>query len=1164
MRLKKIKLAGFKSFVDPTSIPFVDDMTAIVGPNGCGKSNVIDAVRWVLGESSAKNLRGDAMIDVIFNGSSARKPVSQCTVELVFDNTSGRIQGEFASYNEISVKRLVTKDGQSSYFLNNAKCRRRDVTDLFLGTGLGPRSYAIIEQGTISRLIESKPQELRVFIEEAAGISKYKERRRETENRIRHTKENLERLDDVRGELGAQLQKLEKQAAAAKRYKELKQQERQLRNELAAIRWSNFNTKIVSLEQLTHQQEADLEAFIARQRGDEKEITLYRTRQQDLKQQLQDSQQAYFRLGTDITRLEQNQLHSKQRISQINQELGTLNEAIQDSEAEQKTNVLRVADLTATIDKYEPEHALAEQALEDATWQLQNIEERTLTQQNQWREQEQTYQKYKQQAQSYHGKIQSILAMQMRSEERISEIKSEINSLDSEEFNVQIEQAQAQQQLAQEQHDEAQLLYQAQSDALHQAQLDWRTFSDAQTKIQGELHALEAQINALQGVQDLSKGHEEYQQKLLEKGIDSQPWQASLSVAPGWESAVEAVSAQLKNALLVQSSCDITLLEEAKWQGIALVLDNQSGHQEDSSMEEGTLSSVMGECVFPQWMADIRITKTREEAVALRQSLGKGQSVVSADGLWIGENWALDGCSEDAGGSILRANMISTLESKLPAIQQQCDTAQRSNEQAQQNVERLNQSKEQAQSTLSRCSDALSQKKNHAQWLTQQQQTNAQRSQKLQVELQKQQEILLKEQADLAETTAQTEELAETLLGLEDQQTDIEKQREALNNQLREQRHQVDNLKAQLHQGALTLKGHQGELQNLKSIHAKEAAQLQNMHYKKEQLNSELTLLSTPLDEQGDALQTMLLRHNTLDEEQKKLHSELGEIEHQLDVVEKGQQGINAQIHQMQQNIQASQVECEGYRVRAKSVIEQLNEAKVQLQPLLEKVGEATDEKRWQEQLDRTVAAVARLGAVNLAAVEEYDVQAQRKQHLDEQNQDLESALETLEQAIRKIDKETRTRFKNTFDRVNNGLQTLFPKVFGGGSAYLALTDDDLLETGVSIMARPPGKKNSTIHLLSGGEKALTALSLVFAIFQLNPAPFCLLDEVDAPLDDANVGRFCKLVSEMSASVQFIYITHNKIAMEMASHLTGVTMAEPGVSRMVAVDVEQALAIAQA
>ena len=334
--------------------------------------------------------------------------------------------------------------------------------------------------------------------------------------------------------------------------------------------------------------------------------------------------------------------------------------------------------------------------------------------------------------------------------------------------------------------------------------------------------------------------------------------------------------------------------------------------------------------------------------------------------------------------------------------------------------------------------------------------------------------------------------------------------------------------------------------------------------YKKEQLNSELTLLSTPLDEQGDALQTMLLKHNTLDEEQKKLHSELGEIEHQLDVVEKGQQSINAQIHQMQQNIQASQVECEGYRVRAKSVIEQLNEAKVQLQPLLEKVGEATDEKRWQEQLDRTVAAVARLGAVNLAAVEEYDVQAQRKQHLDEQNQDLESALETLEQAIRKIDKETRTRFKNTFDRVNNGLQTLFPKVFGGGSAYLALTDDDLLETGVSIMARPPGKKNSTIHLLSGGEKALTALSLVFAIFQLNPAPFCLLDEVDAPLDDANVGRFCKLVSEMSASVQFIYITHNKIAMEMASHLTGVTMAEPGVSRMVAVDVEQALAIAQA
>ncbi len=1164
MRLKKIKLAGFKSFVDPTSIPFVDDMTAIVGPNGCGKSNVIDAVRWVLGESSAKNLRGDAMIDVIFNGSTARKPVSQCTVELVFDNTSGRIQGEFASYNEISVKRLVTKDGQSSYFLNNSKCRRRDVTDLFLGTGLGPRSYAIIEQGTISRLIESKPQELRVFIEEAAGISKYKERRRETENRIRHTKENLERLEDVRGELGAQLQKLEKQASAAKKYKELKQQERQYRNELAAIRWSNFNAKIVSLEQQSQQQEADLEAFIARQRGDEKELTVYRTRQQELKQQLQDTQQAYFRLGTDITRLEQNQLHSKQRIGQIKQELSTLNEAIKDSEVEQQASVTRLAELTDAIEQHGPEHELAQQALEDAIWQLQNTEERTSAEQNQWREQEQTFQKYKQQAQSYHSKIQSILAMQMRSEERISEITSEINSLQTDQFAKQIAEAKAAQQLIQEQYDEAQLQYQHRNDALHQAQLDWRKFSDAQTKVQGELQAIEAQIKALQGVQDLAKGHEYYQQYLLEKGIDSQPWQAALSVSSGWEKAVEVVTAQWKNALIVNNVDDISVFEQAQGQGLGLVFDNSNTQSGELALKEETLATVLGDSAFPAWMADIRIALTRQEALAVRKALTNGQSIVSADGLWLGKDWALDGCSEDAGGTIQRANAIAALESALPAMQQQCEEAQRTNDQAQESVEHLSALKEQAQSSLSRCSEALSEHKNHHQWLVQQQQTNAQRVTKLQSELKRQQDILLKEQVELTETTAQTEELAETLIGLEEQQSDIERQREAFNSQLREQRHQVDNLKNQQHQHALTLKGRQAEVQNVQAIQARERAQLQNMLYKKEQLNNELSLLSTPLDEQAGALQAMLLEHKQLDNKQQTLNTALGEIEHQLTVIEKGQQGINTQIQQMQQNVQTSQLECEGYRVRAKSVIEQLSEAKVQLQPLLEKVGENSNEKRWQEHLERTVAAVARLGAVNLAAVEEYDIQAQRKQHLDEQNQDLESALDTLEQAIRKIDKETRSRFKTTFDQVNNGLQTLFPKVFGGGSAYLALTDDDLLETGVSIMARPPGKKNSTIHLLSGGEKALTALSLVFAIFQLNPAPFCLLDEVDAPLDDANVGRFCKLVSEMSTSVQFIYITHNKIAMEMATHLTGVTMAEPGVSRMVAVDVEQALAIAQA
>lgn len=1161
MRLKKIKLAGFKSFVDPTSIPFPDDMTAIVGPNGCGKSNVIDAVRWVLGESSAKNLRGDAMVDVIFNGSSARKPVSQCTVELVFDNTSGRIQGEFASYNEISVKRLVSKDGQSSYFLNNSKCRRRDVTDLFLGTGLGPRSYAIIEQGTISRLIESKPQELRVFIEEAAGISKYKERRRETENRIRHTKENLERLEDVRGELGAQLQKLEKQAVAAKQYKALKQQERQYRSELVAIRWSNFNDTIITLEQKAQQQETDLQAFIARQRGDEKEITVYKTRQQEHKQQLQNTQQVYFRLGTDITRLEQNQLHSKQRIAQITQELATLQEAVNDSELEQKTSAQRLSDLNHVITLDAPEHELTAQALEDAIWQLQSLEERLANEQNQWREQEQTHQKCKQQSQNNHEKIQSILAMQMRTQERVGEISNEITTLQTTEFSQQISLANKAQQLAQSQFDEAQVSYQAVTETLHQAELNWRSADDERAHTKGELHALNAQISALKGVQNLAVGHQDHQQQLTDMGIESQPWQASLTVTPGWERAVEAVTAQWQNALLLNYPKDIAnLLVTKEMQGLAVIFGNVPSLEPKAN----TLGSVLHDCHFPLWMGDIRLVQSRDDAMKQQISLDLGQSVVSADGLWVGSDWLIDGCKEEESGIIQRTNAIVSLETKQPDIELRCDIAQQESVQAQQNVERLSQDKEHHRNALSACEGDLNKCKNRCQWLVQQQQSDSQRQRKLDVELQRQKAVLGEEETQLTDLRAQTDALAETLVTLNEQQTDIEQQREQLNKQIREQRHQVDNLKNRQHQHALTLKGQQTEQQNLLIAQGRETAQLQNMLYKKEQLTSELTQLSGPLTDQVEQLQSMLREHHLLDETQQKLQITLGDIEHELGQIEKGQQAINTQIQQMQVNVQNTKLECEGYRVRANSVVEQLNEMKIQLDPLLESLNENANEKQWQIYLERTVASVAKLGAVNLAAVEEYDVQAQRKQHLDEQNQDLESALETLEQAIRKIDKETRSRFKNTFDQVNNGLQTLFPKVFGGGSAYLALTDDDLLETGVSIMARPPGKKNSTIHLLSGGEKALAALSLVFAIFQLNPAPFCLLDEVDAPLDDANVGRFCKLVSEMSSSVQFIYITHNKIAMEMASHLTGVTMAEPGVSRMVAVDVEQALAIAQA
>ena len=508
MRLKKIKLAGFKSFVDPTTIHFPDDMTAVVGPNGCGKSNVIDAVRWVLGESSAKNLRGDSMVDVIFNGSTARQPVSQCSVELVFDNSSGRIQGEYAGYNELSVKRIVTREAQSNYLLNNTKCRRRDVTDLFLGTGLGPRSYAIIEQGMISRLVESKPQELRIFIEEAAGVSKYKERRRETETRIRHTNENLERLKDVRSELGQQLEKLQRQATAAKRYKELKQSERRYKAELAALRWLQHSQKISALESDIVQKGTDIEAFVATQRNEEKDIVEFKQQQQDLKQQLNDIQQQVFSISTDITRIEQNQIHTKQRRQQIEQESHALQVAVTDNETHHQQNITKINGLSEQLALAKPEKHVFEEQVEQTHSILLEAEEQFSQQQHQWRNQELEFNQRKQQAQSCHGKIQSLMSMQMRTQQRIGELTDELGEgLDAELF-AQIEACQEEILFLEAQSEQSADNAQQTLSSQESARLNLKHDEQNQMKLRGVLQIFEAQLaalNTLQQTNDLDK-----------------------------------------------------------------------------------------------------------------------------------------------------------------------------------------------------------------------------------------------------------------------------------------------------------------------------------------------------------------------------------------------------------------------------------------------------------------------------------------------------------------------------------------------------------------------------------------------------------------------------------------------------------------------------------
>ena len=1195
MRLKKIKLAGFKSFVEPTTIPFPGEMTAIVGPNGCGKSNVIDAVRWVLGESSAKNLRGDAMTDVIFNGSSSRKPVGQCSVELVFDNSAGRIAGEFANYNELSVKRLVTRDATSTYFLNGTKCRRRDVTDLFLGTGLGPRSYAIIEQGMISRLIESKPQELRVFIEEAAGISKYKERRRETENRIRHTQDNLERLNDVRDELGKQLEKLQRQAAAATRYKTLRAQARELKGQLAAIRFLKNSEHIETLQKQQQALQVEVDDLTARLQGDEAGLVSYKNKQDETKQAIDDLQQQLFSTSNAITRLEQNALHAKQRKAQVEQELSRINEQhelLNHSIAEAQEALAVSNDALDTI---EPEIALKEAELEQAKERFEDAEQALREFNIKAREQEQTYNQLRQNVQQCHSQIQSTMSMQLRTSQRISELNDELTQLDDEDYASQIALVvgQSEEISAQIDEDSDKIIsiseLENEQESLVQAQQ-----SKLRT-VQGELQTAQSTKSALEALQQDAMSSED----IVLEGVEKlwQQFSSGAALAP----CVESILQHVKDPVVAKSHGIYDLLSQIEsvpsgvkvFTGEAFVTNAKPGTLADALLrEEGAptpnrrvpaifndiylcydddeLIQLIGNCALHK--EGNQAGKAHNGTGELRGKESQGwdnsringcASVISPTGLWASSQWVVrPGKAND--GALQRANKIQALSESILLSESVLDEVNMSLNTAQHALTAIKTQKQALQSALSEKENQLTQFKNKLSLLEMQQAQQSTRAEKLNQELSKQKQMLAKEEEQLSQLSEKLELQEAQILEHEVHIDEVNSKRESNERNTTELRARVDNLTSQNHE--LALKKQQLENhQNLYSQQVSRNLQQRDEYIKnKDRLTKELAQLTSPQEIQEAELQTLLETKAELEQLKASKQRALEDIEQWLREAEKGHQSLGKDIQARQTNIDKLAIDIEGYRVRANTILEQLDETKQSLKTILETLPDEANETGWQDELEKTQASLQRLGAVNLAAVEEYETQSQRKQHLDTQHQDLTDALETLQSAIRKIDKETRTRFSNTFEQVNEDLKMLFPKVFGGGSAYLALTDDDLLETGVTIMARPPGKKNSTIHLLSGGEKALTALSLVFAIFRLNPAPFCLLDEVDAPLDDANVGRFCNLVSEMSQTVQFIYITHNKIAMEMASHLTGVTMAEPGVSRMVAVDVDEAVAFAEA
>ncbi|WP_019675460.1 chromosome segregation protein SMC [Arsukibacterium perlucidum] len=1142
MRLKHIKLAGFKSFVDPTQVPFPEQMTAVVGPNGCGKSNVIDAVRWVLGESSAKNLRGDAMTDVIFNGSGQRKPVSQASVELVFENTQGRLSGNMADRSEISIKRLVTREAQSSYFLNGSKCRRRDITDIFLGTGLGPRSYAIIEQGMISRLIESKPQELRVFIEEAAGISKYKERRRETENRIKHTRENLDRLADVREELAKNIDKLKRQASTAQRYKELKAQERKLKAELTTLKWLRFNNQLTELEQQLATQETELEKYQAGMQGEQRILVELKEQTSDARQQAEQQQSRFYQLGNTISRLEQQILHQRQQQQILSGQLQQKQQALADSEQFISSEQQQLAELISEQQQHSPELALSEEQLTELEQQLEQAQAYLTEQQQQWqqwqqqhfnlRQQQQQAQLAWQNASNQAGQYQNQLMQRQQQSEQLQQLQPE-QSIEA--ITARQQQLTAASEAAMQHVERARLAAEqmaSQSAALKQQLAAIATRQQILSQEQQRLAALDAR--------------QQQNQQVL---------QAQLVVQPGWAGAVAAALGALQHAGL---SADAAGLDSFCY---VSALSPQALSRQAIS---GTLASVISDGCYPDYFQTIQLADNLAMARAIATKLDPGQSVITAEGHWLGQNWGHSSNSDSTDSSLLRRERLSAIATELTELSNEQDLLSEQSGAAQQADSEARQALTEQQQILAGLRQQLHQTDTERQLQAQAAQMAQQQQLQLAAECQQLNSRLLELETELAVLAERQLHAEDTLAEHADAEHALQQAQQQAQLALQQSSQRFEQQKEQCRQLQTQLTLAERQQQSL-------AQNLSRAELQLSQLREQIASLEQQLDDNNEPeillqeqLQEALLNREDAEQAMVAATDLLAGLEQQMRELEQGQQGIMQQLNQKRQQIESLRLDAEGCRIRANNMLELLREQQVNIKDVLPQLAADAVESQWQQQLDKTVEAVNRLGAINLAAIDEYEQQAERKRYLDSQHDDLTSALETLETAMRKIDKETRQKFKDTFEQVNEGLKGLFPKVFGGGSAYLDLTEDDLLETGVTIMARPPGKKNSTIHLLSGGEKALTALSLVFSIFRLNPAPFCMLDEVDAPLDDANVGRFCNLVREMSETVQFIYISHNKIAMEMAAQLMGVTMQEPGVSRVVAVDVDDAVKLAVA
>jgi chromosome segregation protein len=1173
VRLKQLRLAGFKSFVDPTHFEVPGQLVGVVGPNGCGKSNIMDAVRWVLGESKASELRGESMTDVIFSGTTERKAGSRASVELIFDNSLGRIGGSWAEFAEISVKRVLTRDGQSTYYINNQTVRRRDVHDMFLGTGLGPRAYAIIGQGMISRIIEAKPEELRVFLEEAAGISKYKERRRETENRLGDTRENLTRVDDILRELNAQIEKLERQAEVAREYRELEADRLRKQQTLWMVRRDEAKLEQTRVLELAAAAVTALESKVAELRHLETELETVRAQHYEAGDAVHQLQADFYESNALVSKIESEIRLASETSRQLAERLDLLSSQLIQAQTLQTEG-------SAQLEQLHEEQEGALISAEDAQGRLADTE--TLTPQF-----EETVQKNRVEVDAQRTKVAEaqrqfdLCSLQQRStqesiekarsrNERLKSEAAQLTHFDADTLSMAVET------LAIAEDGE-----QSSMQASQMAEQQWQAAErergpavDALRQTEAQSAKVEARLAALKQLQERLQSQAKLNPWLARHGLDSMKrmWQ-KLRIEDGWEKAIESVLREKVQAIEVGR------------------LDLASGFAMDPPpakvgffSSEGSLGSTRPE-TSAAWLShklhteDVRLKQiladflsgamacaSLEQAIKQRGDLPQGAFFVTPEGHQVSSGFVhLYAADSEQEGVLQRQHELETLHGEAKELASQLETARAHAAKIESDVR-----SRQSQAALARDAHTA--------------QMRALASARM--EAQRLQQEKARFDADHSRLSAEQSESASALIDLEANLEELAARFDELDAGIAQEQESLELLRVQLEDAELKLQNHRELLRSHDREHQESGFKQRSLAMNIERLQSNISNALQMATQAAQEQETVRLRLSEISQgdQQIALQEALEARTHREADLTAGRNRLDALVQQMRQHDEKRQrLEREQEPMRNRMTELQLKEqaARINFDQFHLQLSEAqVDEEventlrasfvelpktSWlQGEVTRLTNAVASLGPVNLAALDELAQSQERKVFLDSQMADLNEAIETLEDAIRKIDKETRDLLQATYDTVNSNFGKLFPELFGGGEARLVMTGDEILDAGIQVIAQPPGKRNSSIHLLSGGEKALTAIALVFSLFQLNPAPFCLLDEVDAPLDDSNTERYCDMVRRMSEHTQFLFITHNKIAMELATQLVGVTMQERGVSRIVAVDLDAAAQMLEA